>query len=151
MKLPSDWRLEDPASSPRPIEEQAQEAILEKTGAAVELVRFDGAIHRFRVDGDKGTEKSGWYVFFDDHLPAGAFGNWKQGDRGFKWHASGIDTQANKAELETIWRRIFRQRDEELKQRRKIAGETCRQIWEAAPEAGEGHPYLQRKKVKTTG
>lgn len=151
MKLPSDWSLEAPASCPRSIEEQAQEAILEKTGAAVESICFDGAIHRFRVDGDHGTEKSGWYVFFDDHLPAGAFGNWKQGDRGYKWHANGIDVQANKAELEKIWRQIFKQRDEELRQRHKLAGETCRQIWDAAPEADETHPYLQRKQVRNHG
>ena len=151
MKLPTDWSLASPAQCSRSIEELAQEAILKETGAAVEQVLFDGAIHRFRVDGDTGSEKSGWYILFDKPIPAGAFGNWKQGDRGVKWHASGISVQASSAELEKIWRLVWKQRDEELRMRRKIAEETCNQIWEAAPEAGPDHPYLQKKKVKNHG
>ena len=41
----------------------------------------DGKIHRVKVEGDKGGERSGWYVFFPDNLPAGAFGNWRTGAR----------------------------------------------------------------------
>ena len=40
---------------------------------------FDGALHRFRVDGDKPGSRNGWFVLYADGLPAGVFGSWKTG------------------------------------------------------------------------
>ena len=37
------------------------------------FIPFDGKIHRF------GKNKSSWCVFFDGHIKAGAFGDWKIG------------------------------------------------------------------------
>lgn len=38
-----------------------------------------GIVHRYRVDGDKSGSANGWFIFYDDGVPAGAFGSWKAG------------------------------------------------------------------------
>ena len=55
--------------------------------AAPDEVSLDGRLHRFKVEGDAGTEKTGWYVLHGDGVPAGAFGDWRH-DITQKWHAS---------------------------------------------------------------
>ena len=149
MQLPGSFSMAQNTNT-RTVEEQAQEAILEATGASVDPI-FDGRIHRFRVEGDKGTEKSGWYVFYDDRLPAGAFGNWKSGDDWLRWHADSVDAMAQREELEARWAEIRERRDREQKELWARTAETCRQIWDAAPEADASHPYLQRKQVQSHG
>jgi len=39
---------------------------------------FDGKVHRFSANG-KPDDDAGWYVAFQDGVPAGAFGNWRDG------------------------------------------------------------------------
>ena len=135
-----------------PPERQAQDAILEKIGAAPETIAFDGNFHRFKIEGDKGTEKSGWYVLYGNGLPAGAFGSWRSGES-FKWHAARTEplSDAERAALEETYRRAQEQRDARIKERQARAAETCREIWDRAPAAGDDHPYLLRKKVKSHG
>ena len=38
----------------------------------------DGKIHRFASNGNR-NDDSGWYLLFDDGLPAGVFGDWRSG------------------------------------------------------------------------
>src|SRR5690349_9970966 len=38
----------------------------------------DGKIHRFASIGKRGDD-AGWYVFYSDGIPAGAFGDWRNG------------------------------------------------------------------------
>lgn len=147
MKLPSGWANEPERT---PVEQQAQEAIFEATGAVVEPV-FDDKIHRFKVEGDAGNEKSGWYVLHGNKLPAGAFGSWKSGEDWIKWRANGIDEAANRAGLEKIWREIRERRDREQKKIWSEAADTCRRIWEMAEPASLNNPYLKRKKVRNHG
>ena len=47
-----------------------------------EVTASSGKIVRCQVAGDKSNQKSGWFVYYDDDLPAGAFGNWRNGDVG---------------------------------------------------------------------
>ena len=133
-------------------ERQAQDAILEKIGAAPEDVVFDGRFHRFKIDGDRGTEKSGWYILYENGLPAGAFGSWRSGET-FKWHTARAEplNDAEHAALEETYRLAQEQRDAKIQERQQRAAETCREIWGRAPEAGDNHPYLRRKKVKSYG
>ena len=150
MKLPADWNVNN--GNDLPPERQAREAILEALGAAPDEVSLDGRLHRFKVEGDSGTEKTGWYVLHGDGVPAGAFGDWRR-DVTQKWHASlpADLTEEARALMEEHCRRAQELRDEEMKRRRKRAAETCREIWENAPEATDDHPYLQRKKVRAHG
>lgn len=149
MKLPADWNVNIDNIPP---ERQAREAMLEALGAAPDEVSLDGRLHRFKVEGDSGTEKTGWYVLHGDGVPAGAFGDWRR-DVTQKWHASlpADLTEEARALMEEHCRRAQGLRDEEMKRRRKRAAETCREIWENAPEATDDHPYLQRKKVRAHG
>ena len=43
-----------------------------------EELRFDGVLHRFAT-GKKAGDLSGWYIAHDDKLPAGCFGDWREG------------------------------------------------------------------------
>lgn len=150
MKLPADWNVNN--GNDLPPERQAQEAMLEALGAAPNEVSLDGRLHRFKVEGDVGTERTGWYVLHRDGVPAGAFGDWRR-DITQKWHGSAPhDLSADElAQIEENCRRAQELRDEEMKKRRKRAAETCREIWENAPETTDDHPYLQRKKVRAHG
>ncbi|MBR0167069.1 MAG: hypothetical protein IJQ08_00185, partial [Synergistaceae bacterium] len=40
---------------------------------------FDGNIHRYKVAGDKGSEKAGAYCIWTVHWPAGWLYNWRTG------------------------------------------------------------------------
>ena len=133
-------------------ERQAQEAIFEAIGAAPEAVAFDGNFHRFKIEGDKGTEKSGWYILYGNGFPAGAFGSWRSGET-YKWHAerSSPLSTAERAFMEESYRLAQKERDAKIRERQAKAAETCRKIWSRAPIAGDDHPYLQRKKVKNHG
>ena len=41
---------------------------------------FDGHIHRYKVAGDKGSEKAGAYCIWTEHWPAGWVYNWRTGE-----------------------------------------------------------------------
>ncbi len=47
-----------------------------------ECIDTTGELTRFDID--KPGDKAGWYAFHLDGVPAGAFGNWKTGEKG-KW------------------------------------------------------------------
>lgn len=151
MKLPSDFHV-DITGAPLEPERQAREAMLNALGGAPDKIAFDGQIHRFKIEGDKGTQKAGWYIFYSDRILAGAFGNWRT-DFSQKWHASVTHdlTAAELASIEESCRRAQAIRDAERKERNRRAAETCQKIWEGAPVAPENHPYLQAKKIKPHG
>lgn len=109
---------------------------------------------RFPVEGDRGGEKSGWYILHSDKCPAGAFGDW-HGDKYnfvFDFKALGQEydtlrkwcsTPEYRAEQERKRQeREQRQRDAEAK-----AADVARAIFDNAPPAPENHPYLMRKRI----
>lgn len=60
------------------------DALIAMRGAGCEphdpaVVVFDGLLHRYRVADDKAGSKNGWFIFYGDGIPAGAFGSWKTG------------------------------------------------------------------------
>lgn len=115
-----------------------------------EVICPDGAIHRFSTNGKKG-DTSGWYVFHADGIPAGAFGDWRQGleqtwsskERSAmtpeEWQAHQERVQAMKA-----------QREVELAQRQAEAAQTAQQLWDKASPCTH-HPYLTAKGVQGHG
>ncbi|MCR5347156.1 MAG: AAA family ATPase [Fretibacterium sp.] len=135
-----------------PPDQQARQVIFEKTGSAPESVVLDGNLRRFRTSGDKGSEKSGWYVLFGSGVPAGAFGNWRTGES-FRWRAIRTEplSAGESALLEEHYRLARAKRDASILQRQERAARTCREIWNQAPEALDSHPYLQKKKVRNHG
>lgn len=126
--------------------------MLERAGLVVDQVVGDGALHRCRSDGDKGTEKSGWYVLFLDHVPSGAYGDWRSGETG-SWCAR-AEHELTVPEREALRTRVAearQKRDAELERRHQAAERRAQQLLEASTPAPPDHPYLTRKGVKSHG
>jgi len=58
--------------------EQFRAAIHKAGLRAPAVIEPDGKLHRFASNG-KRSDDAGWYVFHDDGIPAGAFGDWRDG------------------------------------------------------------------------
>lgn len=112
---------------------------------------FDGQIHRFSVSG-KIKEKAGWYVVYDDKIPAGAFGNWKDGTNQ-QWRVD-VGRDLTVPEMMEHKRRVAEARklqQEEQRKRQDMAADTSETIWEGATLAAPDHPYLKRKSIEPHG
>lgn len=110
----------------------------------------DGKLHRFSTSGKRGDD-AGWYVFFNDNIPAGMFGDWRSGFSQ-KWHAD-IGRKLSKAEDNALRERVIAQvskRMAEEAERHEKARWRAKKIWnEAVPVIH--HPYLKNKKIKPHG
>ena len=110
----------------------------------------DGAIHRFSTNGKKG-DTSGWYVFHADGIPAGAFGDWRQGLEQ-TWSSkerSAMSPEEWQAHQERM-QAMQTQREAELAQRQAEAAQTARQLWDKASPCAH-HPYLTARDVQGHG
>lgn len=132
-------------------EDQLREAILESGMVAPDDIRLDGVLHRFSPSG-KAKDLAGWYVAFNDKIPAGQFGDWRDGSA-HNWRAD-IGRQLHPVEQIAHARRIA-----EAKAAREKAQEATNQaasasadtIWSNAIAASDDHPYLQRKGIQAHG
>lgn len=110
----------------------------------------DGAIHRFSTNG-KPSDDAGWYVLHSDGIPAGSFGDWRSGLTQ-NWCSESQDTmteaerQANRERVQAMQR----QREAELVLRQQQAAQDATKRWAAATQCA-GHPYLERKGIKSHG
>lgn len=112
----------------------------------------DGKIHRLRVQGDKKSARSGWYVVRDYPVLAAAFGNWRDGEK-YTWSA------VKQSELSRNQRRYIRkelqkaiaQHELEKKKEQEQVAKQCSDIFHSLPEAMTKHPYLLRKNVGVYG
>ena len=57
---------------------QFKEAMYSAGMTPPDFIEADGKLRRF-ASGDKKNDKSGWYVFHSEGVPAGAFGCWQKG------------------------------------------------------------------------
>lgn len=123
-----------------------REAIQDAYGALDFMPEPDGAIHRFRVPGDKPGTLNGWYVLFLDGIASGCFGSWKAGGSQ-TWSSR---RPADFRESEMLRQRIEqarRQREAEQHQRQLDAAVRAGRAWESSGPAPADHPYLARKRV----
>jgi phage/plasmid primase-like uncharacterized protein len=110
-----------------------------------------GRIVRCPTQSDKPGRKSGWYIFFDDGLPAGEFGDWRTSECR-TWCAK-PEPSMSAAELERLryqreQARIAREADRI--QRAVDAAQSAREKWDKAEDA-TAHPYLEKKGVRSFG
>lgn len=132
-------------------EDQLREAIMESGMVAPDDIRLDGVLHRFSPTGKK-TDDAAWYVAFNDKIPAGQFGNWRDGSA-HNWRAD-IGRQLHPVEQIAHARRIT-----EAKAAREKAQEATKQaasasadtIWHDAIAASDDHPYLLKKGITAHG
>ena len=136
--------------NPTAIEDGFRRAIEQAGLTPPDAVMADGRLHRFPTNGHR-DDDSGWYVYHDGDIPAGAFGDWRLGIK--ETWCSKSDRQMTKAEREAHQQRlrqIQRQREDEERRRHAQAAAEAERIWNAAKPAIE-HPYLLRKQVQPHG
>jgi len=116
-----------------------------------EAIEPDGRLHRFSGNGERGDD-AGWYVFHDDGLPAGAFGDWRSGTSE-TWRADigrRLTPEEEAAHREhTVAMRRTREAEED--RCKAEAREKAASIWESALPATDDHPYLVAKRVQAHG
>lgn len=118
---------------------------------APDHVIADGRIHRFATNG-RPDDRSGWYVFYDDGLPAGAFGCWRLGvSETWSGRNDTSLTDHERTELRQRMDSMKRQREEEERRRHAEAAAEAERIWNASIVATNDHPYLIRKNVPSHG
>lgn len=111
----------------------------------------DGKLYRFNTTGKRG-DLTGWYTFHGDNIPAGAFGDWRQGFSQ-TWRAD-IGRKLTRAETEAHRARMQAAalvRDAELERTRLDAALKAQAIWIDATPAPAEHPYLLTKGIKAHG
>ena len=115
------------------------------------MIEADGKLRRFASNGKRGDD-AGWYALHDDGIPAGIFGDWRNGisqtwraDIGRKLtHA---EDAAHRAKIEAM----RHEREAEKLREQAEAASKAAAIWKAARPAPEDHPYLVRKGIKASG
>lgn len=126
---------------------------LDKAGLSTkDKIIADGKLHRIRVEGDKPGSKNGWYVLFEEGVPAGSFGSCKTGDKS-TWCAK-ADRDLTLAQREENRRRMIEARaarEAEEQARRNAARDKAFSIWKASTPASDTHPYLVKKGVGNHG
>jgi len=116
-----------------------------------EVIEADGRLHRFASNGKRGDD-AGWYVFHDDNIPAGVFGDWRTGTSE-TWRADigrRLSREEEAAHREGI-KAMRREREAEESKRKAEAREKAAAIWQAALPSQGNHPYLVAKGIKAYG
>jgi putative DNA primase/helicase len=131
--------------------EQFRDAIQSAGLPPPHIVIPGGKLHRFATNG-KPKDDSGWYVFHEDGIPAGAFGDWRTG-ASETWHANigreltPQEAAAHRARVEGMQR----ERDAEDARIKGEARTKAAAIWNGAAVAPGDHPYLVQKRVGAHG
>jgi putative DNA primase/helicase len=116
-----------------------------------EIIEPDGKLHRFASNA-KRNDDAGWYVFHEDGIPAGAFGDWRSGvsetwrpDIGRRLSAH--EEAAHRARVDAM----RREREAEDAKHKAEARKAAATIWQAAGAAPDDHPYLVKKGIRAHG
>jgi len=124
------------------------QATLQDNDLGCPAINADKGIQRFKLGSEKGSSKSGWYIFYtNENNFAGAYGNWKTG-LNETWHFS-----KNSAPLSIEERRQLKQiyNDAKKKQLAKKerqyakARRIANSVWNNGSPASPNHPYLIKK------
>lgn len=110
----------------------------------------DGELHRFHVDGDSANSNNGWYILYNDSIPAGAFGCWRRGiNKTWCFKSKNTMTSDEWAKhlscITSAQEKYARKKNEIQTEARKKA-ET---IWSNAEPANNNHPYLLSKNIQS--
>jgi phage/plasmid primase-like uncharacterized protein len=111
----------------------------------------DGEIHRFKVSGDRGAEKTAWYIAHKTGF--GGYGCWRRSIRqGWSYFGDTAELSAtDRATIQADEKARKREESEKRVAKQSKAATKARRIWTAATDAAADHPYLVRKRVKPHG
>lgn len=114
-------------------------------------LKIDGQLHRFSTNGRK-RDDSGWYIIFQDGIPGGRFGCWRDGiEVSFRADIGRELTATEQMALSRRQAEAKAARDAERKRKNEIAANTSEKIWTNAGAAAPGHPYLESKGIQPHG
>lgn len=128
-------------------------AALRDCGLIVEgPAEMDGRLHRVRVQGDKGPERSGAYVGHLDGRPAGFIQNFKTGQK-VNWKASRQAKMLSAQERAQLAAEAAQKRHDRALEREETWRRTAQQVAAmlTASTPDEAHPYLKAKGVRSHG
>lgn len=114
------------------------------------IIISDGNLHHFST-GSNSNKESGWYVYHDGDIPAGAFGDFRT-DTNEKWRAN-IGREYTVAENTANTERMnaIHNKHKAEKAKNAVATKECaNEIWDAAVRV-KTHTYLSNKGVKAYG
>ena len=118
-----------------------------------------GEIQRFRLEGDRHGTKNGFYRIFDDGIPAGHFGSWKDGGTPITWSfdfggegkyseaAAWVKSSEGQRELEEQRKR----RESEEEHANEVKRQTLYSLYRAARPADDSHQYAKTKGIRLFG
>ena len=113
----------------------------------------DGKIHRFSTNG-KGSDDGGWYILHLDNIPAGSFGNWREGHTE-TWCSveRSAQTPAQRSQYAALLKSMQNARHRAKKAEHDAAAETAAVIWAAATPIDDAtaHAYLVKKGIQAHG
>ena len=116
-----------------------------------DMIEPDGKLHRFASNGKNGDD-AGWYALHGDGIPAGTFGDWRNGFSQ-TWRAdigrklTPAEGAAHRAKVEAMQR----ERDDDKAKTKREAKAKAAAIWNSATAASDNHAYLIRKQIKSSG
>lgn len=135
--------------------EQFRAAMFDQGIEVRDEVIADGKLHRMHVDGDARGSRNGFYKLNYDFPPNGIFGcNKRYGGKTFKWKPDQKTAPLTPEERKAFAERMAKERAEREaaeKARHEAAALAANQLWNAASEATDDHPYLKSKGVKSHG
>ncbi len=109
----------------------------------------DDNFYRFKCNGDKGSEKSGFYVLHLDGIPSGYFGCHRDPKIEEYWRSKTrsevTESEWNANEERLIAKKAQREAEEKAKHA-KVRKE-CVQLWEESKPCPDNHPYVIAKGI----
>ncbi|MBK7052027.1 MAG: hypothetical protein IPH54_15685 [Rhodoferax sp.] len=134
--------------------EQAFQAAIAAAGLTPpDEIIGDGKIHRFSTN-DRHGDTAGWYILHLDKLPAGSFGNWREG-RTETWCSvkPKEHTPAQQSEYAARLRSMRNARYLAKNAENDKAAKTAAAIWAAATHIADpsAHGYLVEKGIQAHG
>ena len=130
--------------------QQFQDAMQSAGIVPPDAIKADGKLRRFSANGKPGDD-AGWYVLYEDGVPSGVFGDWREGSKHI-WRAdigrplTQEEEKDHKGKLDAIkrQRQMVESRDQEE------AREEAKRIWAKSVPCAE-HPYLTAKNIEARG
>ena len=121
---------------------------LRDAGLIVDDILYDDKFHRCGT-ADKPHSKNGWYKAYSDGYTV-IYSNWREGDGCNTWTNKAVDAMTPEE------RRQLKERQEQARKEREAkdaflrdkTAEAAQAIYAAAAPC-DGHPYLDRKRVKS--
>jgi phage/plasmid primase-like uncharacterized protein len=111
----------------------------------------DGEIVRVQTDGDKGTKKSGWYIFYQNEtVGVGVYGSWKNPEEKNVWYSRNESdlTFKERIQINEQIKAAQEKQKRQMQERQEESAKEAADIYNSLPDATDKNPYIAKKKVK---